>query len=269
MIAMITLKELSITEARARKLFQLLDGSNTSQSRTQRVAMVTQAAREAGVIDKRKNCTRKFSVSDIAADFVDAYADFSLLKQFFLPSYARDTRLDSYGKIDERKFHVSVLKILKREGVVENSSYGFYAPLKSELIALFCKLKTEAAEHQILTPYDRGLAYEARVATALEAIAQNICMTQGGTDFGADLTFSYAGKMFVAQCKAHQKVVGVKAVQEVATAIPHYAAEFGVVFSESGFSDQALRLADSNKILMIDGTNIEAFERQARLLRFT
>lgn len=74
-------------------------------------------------------------------------------------------------------------------------------------------------------------------------------------DYGSDLIIKHRGYTFSAQCKFYTKPVGVKAVQEVMGSLKYYNADYGIVITNSIFTQQAQNLASTNNILLIDGTN--------------
>ncbi len=72
-------------------------------------------------------------------------------------------------------------------------------------------------------------------------------------DYGADLVFEYNNHRFVIQCKYYSKNVGVKAIQEVIGSLSYYQANYGIVITNSLFTQQAKNLSSSNNILLING----------------
>jgi restriction system protein len=76
-------------------------------------------------------------------------------------------------------------------------------------------------------------------------------VTQAAGDYGADLIISKAGKKIVVQAKRYSKNVGLKAVQEVHTALKHYGATEAWVVTNSDYTEQAYTLAKSNGVRLI------------------
>ena len=175
--------------------------------------------------------------------------------------------MDHRGKIDVRKFKLSVEKIAKREGLAQQGFSGlYYHTNRIEFVTCFSRLEFERKEKLALSSFDKGMAYEKQVVAALIDNGLVAEMTVSGADFGADLTFKFMDKLFVGQCKALNKACGVKAVQETVSAINHYKADYGVVFSELGFSDPALKLAQSNNVPLVTGLDIKSMIRQIVIL---
>jgi len=78
-------------------------------------------------------------------------------------------------------------------------------------------------------------------------------LTPNGADFGADLTLERNGERGVVQAKHWPgKDVGVKAVQEIAAAAPHYRATCTLVVTSGYFTKQAIKLAKSNTVELWD-----------------
>ena len=65
----------------------------------------------------RPHKEKHFTTAEICKEFQNAFSDYHLLRDIFLSTYARDVREDHRGVIDDRKFHISIVKIAKREGI--------------------------------------------------------------------------------------------------------------------------------------------------------
>lgn len=83
-------------------------------------------------------------------------------------------------------------------------------------------------------------------------------LTPNGADFGADLVIERSGERVVVQAKhwSHRDV-GVKAVQEVAAAKPHYEASGTLVVTTGYFTAPAVALAKSNRVELWDRDRLE------------
>ena len=77
--------------------------------------------------------------------------------------------------------------------------------------------------------------------------------TPASNDYGSDLIIKYNGIIFSAQCKFYSKPVSLKAVQEVMGSLKYYNANYGIVITNSSFTQQAQNLARTNNVLLIDG----------------
>jgi restriction system protein len=77
---------------------------------------------------------------------------------------------------------------------------------------------------------NKGVLYEIEVAKKLEERGyRNVKITKASHKYGADILVFKNGLEYLFQCKNYKWTVGVKAVQEVSTAIEIYDAGEGVV----------------------------------------
>lgn len=76
-------------------------------------------------------------------------------------------------------------------------------------------------------------------------------VTQASGDFGADLILEKAGRKIVIQAKRYSNNVGIKAVQEAHSSIPHYKANEAWVVTNAGFTDAAMELAKSANVRLV------------------
>lgn len=71
-------------------------------------------------------------------------------------------------------------------------------------------------------------------------------------DFGADLILIKDSKRIVVQAKRYAKTVGIKGVQEVIGAKPHYKADEAWVVTNNYFTKAAEKLAISNNVKLVN-----------------
>ena len=102
-----------------------------------------------------------------------------------------------------------------------------------------------------------GLDFEVYVQAIFEDREIPVFETPTSNDYGADLVLYRNGKVAVIQCKYHSAPIGIHAVQEVVGAIKHYQANAGIVISNQPFTRQAVALAQSNHVLLIDGARLQ------------
>lgn len=101
--------------------------------------------------------------------------------------------------------------------------------------------------------YTTGEDYEKYVAERLAAAGYiNIQLTSKSNDYGADLICEKAGIRYSVQCKMYTNPVGVAAVQEVNSSLPHYNCDKGIVITTNIFTSQARKLAGENGITLIE-----------------
>lgn len=97
-----------------------------------------------------------------------------------------------------------------------------------------------------------GRKFEEYLQALLKAKGYYVQLTPASGDYGADLILSTKGKKIIVQAKRYKKNVGVKAVQEIASAKSHYRADECWVITNSSFTEQAKKLASSNQVRLID-----------------
>lgn len=79
-----------------------------------------------------------------------------------------------------------------------------------------------------------------------------VSYTKASGDYGADLILEDRDDIIAVQAKRYSGTVGVKAVQEIIGALKMYEATEGWVVTNSYFTKQAEKLAESNDVYLID-----------------
>ena len=106
-----------------------------------------------------------------------------------------------------------------------------------------------------------GVDFEYYVQDIFLADGIHAVTTPTTNDYGSDLIVEYRGYTFSIQCKYYTSTVGVKAIQEVLGSLKYYSADYGVVITNSIFTQQAQNLADTNNVLLIGSDNsFESFK---------
>ena len=101
-----------------------------------------------------------------------------------------------------------------------------------------------------------GREFEEWVAQLYRKLGYTVQLTPQSNDFGADLIVKREGKMNAIQTKRYKNKVGVKAVQEIVAAKPHYKAHEAFVVTNNYFTAPAQKLAKSNGVILIDRDGI-------------
>ena len=97
-----------------------------------------------------------------------------------------------------------------------------------------------------------GHEFEEFVAAVLEGCGYEIEeVTRKSGDYGADIIAIANDEKIAIQCKRYQKPVGVKAVQEVISAMKHYDCERALVITNSTYTSQAFTLAMDNEVVQL------------------
>ncbi len=115
------------------------------------------------------------------------------------------------------------------------------------------KLRPNGADYTI-EQVDKmtGRQFEEFVAAVMEGCGYEIEeVTSESGDYGADIIAIADGERIAVQCKRYAKPVGVKAVQEVISAMKHYSCEKAIVVTNSTFTRQAYTLAEDNEVVTL------------------
>lgn len=105
--------------------------------------------------------------------------------------------------------------------------------------------------------YD-GHEFEEFCANLLEENGfEEVEVTKGSGDFGADILAIKDMVTYAIQCKVYSGPVGVKAVQEIAAGRDYYDRMVGVVMTNQTFTAPAKEAAKKLKIILWDGEYLE------------
>lgn len=97
-----------------------------------------------------------------------------------------------------------------------------------------------------------GRNFEEYLQVLLKTKGYNTQLTKASGDYGADLILSKKDNKTIVQAKRYKRNVGIRAVQEIASAKNYYKADECWVITNSFFTEQARKLASSNKVRLID-----------------
>ena len=97
-----------------------------------------------------------------------------------------------------------------------------------------------------------GRVFEEYLKILLTSKGYKVRMTPASGDYGADLVLSANGRTIVVQVKRYKKKVGLKAVQEIASAKSYYKADECWVITNNYFTTPAINLAKSNSVELFD-----------------
>ena len=97
-----------------------------------------------------------------------------------------------------------------------------------------------------------GVEFEILLKKLYEMQGYSTATTKRSHDYGADLVLEKKGKISIVQAKCYGKNVGIKAVQEIVAAKPHYKASEAFVATNRYFSKDAVVLAIEHNVKLID-----------------
>lgn len=98
----------------------------------------------------------------------------------------------------------------------------------------------------------KGIEFENFLGQLFKQKGYKIIVTPASGDYGADLILQDRDKKIVVQAKRYKSKVGIRAVQEVIPAIAYYKADEAWVVTNSYLTAQAINLARSNDVTIID-----------------
>ncbi len=96
-----------------------------------------------------------------------------------------------------------------------------------------------------------GVEFEHYLSVLFRKYGYQVKNTPASNDFGADLILE-GGQRIVVQAKRYKRKVGIKAVQEIHAAKLYFQAQEAWVVTNNYFSAQAMELAESTGIRLID-----------------
>lgn len=112
-----------------------------------------------------------------------------------------------------------------------------------------------------LAPFE----FEEWVARLLKTAGYNAIATKKSGDYGADVIAEKNGTKIAIQVKKFNQPVGIKAVQEVVSAMRYYDCQNGwVITSASGFTTAAYNLARKNSIKLINRNDLAIMLNQIK-----
>ena len=97
-----------------------------------------------------------------------------------------------------------------------------------------------------------GEEFEEYLGHLFKKRGYHVSYTKTSGDYGADLILEDRDDIIAVQAKRYSGNVGVKAVQEIIGALKMYEATQGWVVTNSYFTKQAEKLAESNEVYLID-----------------
>lgn len=92
---------------------------------------------------------------------------------------------------------------------------------------------------------------------------QNVEVTRGSGDFGADILCERDGVTYAVQCKCYESVVGVHAVQEAFAGKAFYDCMVGAVMTNRHFSGPAVTCARKLNVLLWDRGYLEEITKES------
>jgi len=211
---------------------------------------LAEASQIEGKIDKR-TYGEGYSLIDAAlyvTFLINIYQPNRALVQNLFATHVQE---DALGRNNLNAVTKAVEKVVKRS--IGSNDHIYIHIITNDLVAI---AKHEAAQSSAVNRAGRGLDFERQCRQLLELGGFEVRTTPITGDYGADLIALKDDLGFAIQCKDTGKPAGVKAIQEAAGARRHYLTDYAVVCCSGGFTDAAIELATSNKVLLCNADQI-------------
>lgn len=109
-----------------------------------------------------------------------------------------------------------------------------------------------------------GHQFETYLRALFKELGYTSEVTQGASDYGADLVMKNDKKKVVVQAKRYgfKNHVGIRAVQEIYAAMPYYKANQSIIMTNSFYTASAKTLAKACNVRLLDRTDLVYFINQ-------
>ncbi|MFK3938951.1 restriction endonuclease [Alkalihalobacillus sp. NPDC078783] len=97
-----------------------------------------------------------------------------------------------------------------------------------------------------------GYYFESYLKELFKALGFKVIKTPSSGDYGADLIVEKKGAKIAIQAKRYTGNVGIKAVQEIQSAMLYYETDEAWVVTNSAYTQSAIKLANKTKVRLID-----------------
>lgn len=105
-----------------------------------------------------------------------------------------------------------------------------------------------------------GEEFEKLLEGRFEELGFSTRSTPNTGDYGADIIIeTSSGTRVSIQSKRFKNKVNLKAIQEVVASLPHYSCDIGIVITNNGYLNSAIKLAESNDIELWDADSLLKF----------
>lgn len=114
--------------------------------------------------------------------------------------------------------------------------------------------------------YMSGRDFEIYLSVLFKDLGYQVQLTKASGDYGADLILKKAGETIAVQAKRYSKNVGVKSVQEIASARLYYSTYDAWVVTNSYYTSSAIQLANRTDVKLIDRDGLVDFILESKEL---
>lgn len=199
-------------------------------------------------------------------DACEKRAENLLTKKQSLVKYNSDSSIDDTAWINEKRTFSDIL-LLVELGIDKPHLFGYILKtlyldgIIEKAIENYNSIKDiNYKRSEKRSNYKKGIDYEEECKNILKLYDWDIISTPATNDKGVDIIASKHGLKVAFQCKNWKSRVGTASIQEIFTGKEIYNSDFGVVLSESGFTNQAKVIAENLNIFLIDKNKIQSLE---------
>lgn len=92
-------------------------------------------------------------------------------------------------------------------------------------------------------------------------------LTKASNDYGIDVLAMKKQTLYAIQCKKYKNKVGINAIREAATGCTYYDQDIAVVFTNSTFSSQAVKLAETLDVELWDEETLQKLMKHTKIIK--
>lgn len=186
------------------------------------------------------------SLSELALFVVHVLNIYHAERPLLANLYATNLREDALGRTNYQPTIEAFAKIVRRNLGWKGECYS----KPQDRAILLVSLVERDLKGRVRSTGSNGIEYERACHASLVAVGFSVEFTPVTGDYGADLIAEKDGLRYAIQCKDLSKPVGIKGIQEAIGARRHYQADFACVCCDAGFTDAAIELATSNRVIV-------------------
>ena len=216
--------------------------------------------------EKKARAKRQLIVDELTAAV-------QMHKDALIMNWRSTVRVDEYGKIHFKKWHVEVRRFLEsidfknRDLPLAEAVQHVTDVIRSDMETLPSAARSNSAgEYQ--NPFDGvtdALEFESACAEVLKSIGWTTRLTSGSGDQGVDVIAQKGDSRMVVQCKMYGKPVGNKAVQEAFAGMAYANANIAAVVAPNGFTRSAMELANRTGVYLISPKDLHNLNTALRV----
>lgn len=203
-------------------------------------------------------------LSDDGVNFLPAYLEYETHADEINNAVILHAKQDSTGKLQLGRVEKEILKICRKNALSAlcDADWGGSADFSDEAReVIYGSVVMAHLEKPLNENKNNGIIFEQLCLSRLKDLNFETSLTKPSGDFGGDIVAVKNGITYVMQCKATSGKVGVKAVQEAATARRYYKADAAVVITNGEYTSAANELAVENKVILIKDSQISLLEK--------